>query len=128
MLCKPMAHCRIPEHTQPIGSIFVRLATNRKCCAHLAHTAKYRSISIRRSDSPQTEHDAHTQRTLQNTYPFPSGGQTRHNQKIMRTRSAHPFPSDGQTRPNQNRMRTLSARCKKSTQFHQTVRLATTRT
>jgi hypothetical protein len=66
MLRAPSAHCRIPKHKQPLWSISVRLATYGKCCAHLAHTAEYRSIPFQ-SDSRHTEHAAHSQRTLQKT-------------------------------------------------------------
>jgi hypothetical protein len=68
MLRTPSAHCRIPKHKQPIGSISVRLATYGKCCAHPAHTAEYRSTNNPwipfRSDSRHTENAAHTKRTL----------------------------------------------------------------
>ena len=88
MLCTPRAHCKIQKHKQLIGSISVRLATtgivahtwgtlqdteaqathwvhsgqtrnNKNCCAHLGHTAGYRSTSNPlgpfRSDSQQQE-------------------------------------------------------------------------
>jgi hypothetical protein len=95
MLRTPRARCRIPKHKQPIGSISVRLATYGKCCAHLAHTAEYRSTSNVpfRSDSRHTENAAHTQRTLQNTEAQTTHGfhfgQTRDTQKMLHTPSAH---------------------------------------
>jgi hypothetical protein len=97
MLRTPRAHCRIQKHKQPNGSISVRLATTRKCYAHLAHNAEYRSTRNTlvpfRSDSQQSENAAHTWRTLQNTEAQATHcfhfGQTRNNRKMLRTPSAH---------------------------------------
>jgi len=97
MLRTPSAHCRIPKPKQPIGSISVRLATYRKCCAHPAHTAEYRITNNPlvpfRSDSRRTENAAHTWRTLQNTEAQTTHwfhfGQTRDKRKTLRTLSAH---------------------------------------
>jgi hypothetical protein len=92
MLRTPSAHCRIPKHKKTFGSISVRLATYEHCCAHLAHTAEYRSINNPlapfRSDSRHTENAAHTQRTLQTTEAQTTHwfhfGQTRDIQKMLR--------------------------------------------
>jgi hypothetical protein len=97
MLRTPSAHCRIPKHKRPTGSISVRLAIYGKRYAHLALTAEYRSTNNPlvpfRSDSRHTENAAHTLRTLQSTEAQTTHwfhfGQIRDIRNMLRTACAH---------------------------------------